>query len=153
MTKPGFVQLQDVLLDDDFPELDLALRRGRHIDRDDAALYSLLSDAQELLEAFYRRYGCELVHKPDGYFYLLPTGDKLSRRQLASGDMLVGQALALLYLHPSTIERGGLHTMEELIGQLAAVMGSDALIRAFNPKRRRYDERVAQKNVRSRVGE
>jgi len=32
-------------------------------------------------------------------------------------------------------------------------MGSDALIRAFNPKRRRYDERVAQKTVRSRVGE
>jgi chromosome condensin MukBEF MukE localization factor len=32
-------------------------------------------------------------------------------------------------------------------------MGSDALIRAFNPKRRRYDERVAQKTVRARVGE
>jgi len=83
----------------------------------------------------------------------LPTGDKLSRRQLASGDMLVGQALALLYLHPSTVERAGLHSQEELIAQLAAVMGSDALIRAFNPKRRRYDERVAQKTVRARVGE
>jgi chromosome partition protein MukE len=67
--------------------------------------------------------------------------------------MLVGQALALLYLHPSTVERGGLHTQEELIAQLATVMGSDALIRAFNPKRRRYDERVAQKTVRARVGE
>jgi chromosome partition protein MukE len=67
--------------------------------------------------------------------------------------MLVGQALALLYLHPSTVERGGLHTTEELIAQLASVMGSDALIRAFNPKRRRYDERVAQKTVRARVGE
>jgi chromosome partition protein MukE len=40
-----------------------------------------------------------------------------------------------------------------VIAQLAAVMGNDALIRAFNPKRRRYDERVAQKAVRSRVGE
>jgi chromosome partition protein MukE len=40
-----------------------------------------------------------------------------------------------------------------VVGQLAQVMGSDALIRAFNPKRRRYDERVAQKTVRSRVGE
>jgi len=153
MTRPGYAQLQDVILDPDFPELDLALRRGRHIDRDDVAWYALLGDAQDHLEAFYRRYGCELVHKTDGYFYLLPTGDKLSRRQLAIGDMLVGQALALLYLHPSTIERGGLHTTEELIAQLATVMGSDALIRAFNPKRRRYDERVAQKTVRSRVGE
>jgi len=153
MTRPGYAQLQDVILDPDFPELDLALRRGRHVDRDDVAWYALLGDAQDHLEAFYRRYGCELIHKPDGYFYLLPTGDKLSRRQLASGDMLVGQALALLYLHPRAVERAGLHTQEELIAQLAAVMGSDALIRAFNPKRRRYDERVAQKTVRSRVGE
>lgn len=153
MTRPGYAQLQDVILDPEFPELDLALRRGRHVDRDDVAWYALLGDAQDHLEVFYRRYGCELVHKSDGYFYLLPTGDKLSRRQLAPGDMLVGQALALLYLHPSTVERAGLHTHEELVAQLAAVMGSDALIRAFNPKRRRYDERVAQKAVRSRVGE
>jgi chromosome partition protein MukE len=153
MTRPGYAQLQDVILDPDFPELDLALRRGRHVDRDDVAWYALLGDAQDHLEAFYRRYGCELVHKADGYYYLLPTGDKLSRRQLATGDMLVGQSLALLYLHPSTLERGGMHTMEEVIAQLAAVMGSDALIRAFNPKRRRYDERVAQKTVRARVGE
>ena len=153
MTRPGYAQLQDVILDPDFPELDLALRRGRHVDRDDVAWYALLGDAQDHLEAFYRRYGCELIHKPDGYYYLLPTGDKLSRRQLAAGDMLVGQALALLYLHPSTVERGGLHSQEELIAQLATVMGSDALIRAFNPKRRRHDERVAQKTVRSRVGE
>ncbi|MGN6107526.1 MAG: chromosome partition protein MukE [Kofleriaceae bacterium] len=151
--RPGYAQLQDVILDADFPELDLALRRGRHVDRDDVAWYALLGDAQEHLEAFYRRYGCELIHKPDGYYYLLPTGDKLSRRQLGAGDMLVGQALALLYLHPSTIERGGLVAQEDVIAQLAAVLGSDALIRAFNPKRKRYDERVAQKTVRNRVAE
>jgi len=153
VTRPGHAQLEDVIRDPDFPDLDLALRRGRHVDRDDVAWYALLGDAQDHLEAFYRRYGCELVHKADGYYYLLPTGDKLSRRQLSAGDMLVGQALALLYLHPSTVERGGLHTHEELIAQLATVLGSDALIRAFNPKRRRYDERVAQKTVRARVGE
>jgi chromosome partition protein MukE len=153
VTRPGYAQLEDVIRDPDFPDLDLALRRGRHIDRDDVAWYALLGDAQDHLEAFYRRYGCELVHKADGYYYLLPTGDKLSRRQLSAGDMLVGQALALLYLHPSTVERGGLHSHEELIAQLATVLGSDALIRAFNPKRRRYDERVAQKTVRARVGE
>src|SRR5262245_34564061 len=107
MTRPGFVQLQDVILDDDFPELDLALRRGRHVDRDDASWYALLTDAQEHLEPFYRRYGCELIYKPDGYFYLLPIGEKLSRKHLGAGDMLVGQALALLYLDPSTVERGG----------------------------------------------
>src|SRR5688572_30593645 len=136
MSRPGFAQLQDVIMDEDFPELDTALRRGRHIDRDDASLYALLSDAQELLEEFYRRFGCELIHKTDGYFYLLPTSDKVSRRQLAPGDMLVGQALALAYLDPAAVERGGRLSGEELIAQLSAVMGSDALIAAFNPKRK-----------------
>ena len=153
MSRPGFVQLQDVIMDEDFPELDTALRRGRHIDRDDASLYALLSDAQELLEEFYRRFGCELIHKTDGYFYLLPTSDKVSRRQLGPGDMLVGQALALAYLDPAAIERGGRLSNEELVAQLSAVMGSDALIAAFNPKRKRFDERVAHKNVRNRVAE
>jgi chromosome partition protein MukE len=146
-------ELQDVVMDASFPELDLALRRGRHVDREDFAWYTLLVEGQDHLETFYRRYGCELVHKTDGYFYLLPTGDKLSRRQLSAGDMLVGQALALLYLDPATIERGGRITHEEVIAQLVVVLGSDALIRAFNPKRRRVDERVAQKTARARVAE
>jgi chromosome partition protein MukE len=149
----GYAELQDVVMDPGFPELDLALRRGRHIDRDDFAGYTLLTDAQAHLEAFYRRYGCELVHKSEGYFYLLPSGDMLSRRQLGPGDMLVGQALALLYLDPSTIERGGRVTAEDVVAQLVVVLGSDALIRAFNPKlKRKYDERIAQKNVRTHVG-
>ena len=149
----GYAELQDVVLDPSFPELDLALRRGRHADRDDLAWYTLLIEAQDHLETFYRRYGCELIHKPDGYFYLLPTGEKLSRRQLGAGDMLVGQALALLYLDPSTIEQGGRITTEAVIAQLVVVLGSDALIRAFNPKRKRYDERVAQKTARARIAE
>jgi chromosome partition protein MukE len=148
-----YAELQDVVMDPSFPELDIALRRGRHVDRDDFAWYTLLTDAQHHLEAFYRRYGCELVHKPDGYFYLLPSGDMLSRRQLAPSDMLVGQALALLYLDPATVERAGRITAEDVVAQLVVVLGSDGLIRAFNPKlKRRYDERIAQKNVRTQVG-
>jgi len=153
MTRAEFPELGDVIQDAEFPDLDLALRRGRHVDRDDVAWYALLTDGQDHLEAFYRRYGCELVHKPDGYYYLLPTGDKLSRRQLAPGDMLVGQTLALLYLDPSAIERGGRVASEDVVAQLVAVLGSDALIAAFHPKRKRHDERVAQKAVRARVGE
>lgn len=147
------LDLAEAIEDADFPALDVALRRGRHVDRDDAAWYALLGDAQDALEAFYRRYSCELIHKADGYFYLLPTGDKVSRRQLSPGEMLVGQALALLYLDPATIERGGRVTAEDLIAQLVGVLGSDALIAAFNPKRKRQDERVAQRTVRNRVGE
>jgi chromosome partition protein MukE len=153
MSKQGFALLQDVIMDPDFPDLDLALRRGRHVDRDDATWYALLSDAQELLEPFYRRYGCELIHKTDGYYYLLPTGEKLSRRQLAVGDMLVGQALALMYLDPAVMQRAGVVTHEELVAQLSSVLGTDALIAAYNPKRKRHDERIAHKNVRSHVAQ
>ncbi len=153
MSRAEFPELGDVIADADFPALDLALRRGRHIDRDDTAWYELLTSAQDHLEPFYRRYGCELIYKPDGYFYLLPTGDQLSRRQLSPTDMLVGQALALLYLDPATVERGGKAAIEDVIAQLVTVLGSDALLAAFNPKRKRQDERVAQKAVRNGVAQ
>ena len=153
MSARAFAHLQDVVLDPDFPALDMALRRGRHIDRDDASWYALLIDAQEHLEALYRRYACELIYKSDGYFFLLPSGEQLPRRQLAIGDMLVGQALALLYLDPASLERGGLVTREQVIEQLVSVLGTDALIATFLPKRRRQDEQVAQRQVRAKIAE
>jgi chromosome partition protein MukE len=153
MTDLRFARLEDVILDEAFPEVDLALRRGRHIDRDDAEGYALLVDAQDHLEVLYRRYGCELVHKSDGYFYLLPTSERLGKRHLSPGEMLVGQALALLYLDPGTASSGGIVTREQVLSHLAGVVGDDVLVRALNPKRRRYDERVAAETVRARVAD
>jgi chromosome partition protein MukE len=149
----GFASLNDAIDAESFPDVDLALRRGRHIDRDDREWYAFLVDAQALLEGFYRRFGCELIHRTDGYFYLLPTSDRLGRRHLSSGEMLVGQALTLLYLDPATVEHGGVVTHEQVVAQLAGVMGEGALVRAMNPRRRRYDERVAEEAVRSKVAE
>ncbi|HVH44279.1 MAG TPA: chromosome partition protein MukE [Labilithrix sp.] len=146
-----FATLEDVIRDDAFPELDMALRRGRHVDRDDVVWYALLVDAQDHLEPLYRRYGCELVHKSDGYFYLLPTDDRLGRRHLSPPEMLVGQAMALLYLDPAAVETGGVVTREHVLGHLAGVVGSDALVQMMNPKRRRHDERAAAETVRQAV--
>jgi chromosome partition protein MukE len=53
--------------------VDIALRRGRHIDLDDSEWFAFLTEAQPFLEAFYRRFGCELIKVEDGYFYLLPS--------------------------------------------------------------------------------
>ena len=153
MTSSKFLTLGDAVADENFPDVDLALRRGRHVDRDDGALFGFLADAEDLLEPFYRRFGAELVYRADGFYYLLPTGDRLAKRQLGVAEMLVGQALTLLYLEPATVEQGGRVTREQVLGHLAAVMGTDALVRALNPKRRRYDERVAQETVRSRVAD
>jgi chromosome partition protein MukE len=145
--------LEDAVSAEVFPDVDLALRRGRHIDRDDAEWYAFLVDAQAVLEPFYRRFGCELVHKSDGYFYLLPTSGKLGKRHLSSGEMLVGQALTLLYLDPAAVEGGGLVARDQVISQLAGVMGTEPLLRAMNPKRRRLDERMAEETTRNKVAE
>ncbi len=145
--------LQDAIDAEVFPDVDMALRSGRHIDRDDGEWYAFLVDAQDLLEGLYRRFGCEVIHRTDGYFLLLPTTDRLGKRHLSSGEMLVGQALTLLYLDPATVEHGGVVTREQVLAQLAGAMGSEVLVRAMNPRRRRYDERVAEEAVRSKVAE
>ena len=104
MSDSSFESLEAVIQDESFPDTDLALRRGRHIGRDDPS-YDFLVDAASHLEPLYRRFGCELVQRSDGYFYLLPSGDRLGRRHLSTAEMLVGQTLALCYLDPATLEQ------------------------------------------------
>jgi chromosome partition protein MukE len=148
-----FNELGDVIAHDEFPAIDLALRRGRHVHKGDEQWYPFLLEAAGLLEVFYRRYGCELIHKSDGYFFLLPVDDSLGKRQLSVPEMIVGQGLALAYLDPQTLENAGTITREALLNQLASVMGTEALMRVLNPKRRRPDERLMQRTVRQKVAE
>jgi len=144
--------LGTAVLDENFPDVDLALRRGRHIDRDDGPWYTFLVEAQDVLEPFYRRFGCELVRRTDGYFYLLPSGEKLGRRQLSTSEMVVGQGLALLYLDPQTMQTGGHIDRNTLLAHLAAILGSEGLATAMGHKSKRADERIAQQVVRRKVG-
>jgi chromosome partition protein MukE len=153
LSKASYHQLEDVILDESFPEVDLALRRGRHIHKGDERWYEFLLEAREYLEAFYRRFGCELEQRSDGYFFLLPVTDVLGKRHLGVPEMIVGQGLALCYLDPRSVQSGGVVAREELLNQLAAVMGTDALMRTLNPKRKRVDERVMQRTVRQKVNE
>jgi chromosome partition protein MukE len=156
LSRSTFHVLEEALADEHYPEVDLALRRGRHIGRDDGTMYEYLVDAQALLEAFYRRFGCELIQQSDGYFYLLPSGDRLGRRQLSAGEMLVGQTLALLYLDPATLHHGGVVGPETLLQRLSALLGTDVLVRTLDPRRWRrgkYDERIAAEAVRTKVGD
>lgn len=151
MHESAFRQLEEVVQDPLFPEVDLALRAGRHIDRDDGERYAFVLDAQSLLETFYRRYGCELIHASDGFFYLLPVSDQMGRRHLTAGEMLVGQALALVYLEPATVQAGGVTQQSLVLARLASLVGERDLIQALNPRRRKYDERIAQETVRMEI--
>jgi chromosome partition protein MukE len=153
VTGSTFHSLEAAIADEHFPDVDLVLRRGRHIGRDDGTAYDYLVDAQALLEGFYARFGCELVQRSDGYFYLLPAGDRLGRRQLSAGEMLVGQTLALLYLDPATLQHGGLIGREALLQRLSGLLGTDVLVRTLSPRKRKYDERIAAEMVRAQVGE
>jgi chromosome partition protein MukE len=153
MNSAVFDSLEAVIADERFPDVDLMLRRGRHVGRDDGSLYDYLVEAQVLLEPFYRRLGAELIQQSDGYFYLLPGGDRLGRRQLSVGEMLVGQVLALLYLDPASLQHGGLATREALLQRLSGLLGTEELVRTLNPRKRKFDERVAAETVRVQVGE
>lgn len=148
-----FLRLEEVVNDPVFPEVDVALRRGRHVDRDDGDLYHLLVDAQDLLEEFYRRYRCELVQQSDGYFYLLPLGEQVSHRTLSAGEMLVGQTLALYYLDPAKLQSAGTCTRTQLLARLTGLVGVRELAKALEPRRRSFDdERVVQGVIRTKLG-
>jgi chromosome partition protein MukE len=153
VTASTFHTLEDALADETYPDVDLKLRRGRHIGRDDGTEYEYLVDAQALLEPFYRRFGCELIQRSDGYFFLLPSGDRLGRRHLSNGEMLVGQTLALLYLDPATLQHGGIASRTALLQRLSALLGIDVLIRTLSPRKRKYDERIAADTVRAQVAD
>jgi chromosome partition protein MukE len=145
---PGLLEVID---DPSFPEVDLALRFGRHIDADDAARYEFLREAQPHLERFYQRYGYELVHAQGGFFFLLPQAEKLGRRHLGVAEMLTGQALALTYLDPSTVDTGGAITRGQVIDMLAHIVGEHRLMTALHPRKRKLDERIARESVRREI--
>lgn len=151
MSESAYERLEDVILDPLFPELDLALRAGRHIDADEGSNYELLAEALPFLEPFYHRYGWELVASPAGYFYLVPLGERLSRRHLTMGEMLVGQALALIYLDPATIETAGSATRAQVVELLQHLVGEERLYLELHPRRRRIDERIAAESVRREI--
>jgi chromosome partition protein MukE len=159
MTTGSFKNLEEVISDDQFPKLDLALRRGRHIGRDDSEMYEFLVDAQPVLEPFYQRFGCELIQQSDGYFYLLPrpSNTELRRRQLSRGEMLVGQALAVLYLDPATLQHGGVVAREVLLHRLNGLLSTEVLATTLDGRRfrrgKKLDDRVAAESIRTKVGE
>ncbi len=129
----GFPDLASVIDDPLFPRLDQALRSGLHVDRRVPGDYHYLVDAQKWLEHHYQRYGADLVHAPDGFFYLRPVGDRLPVRRLTPAEMLVGQTLALFALEPATLEAGHL-TRAQILERLRDLMGTDKVLRALRPK-------------------
>lgn len=130
-----FADLAAVIADPLFPPLDQALRGGRHVDRQVPGHFQFLVDAQTWLEPHYARYGADLVFAPDGFFYLRPVGDRLPVSRLGAPEMLVGQALALFYLEPATLEAGYV-TRVQVTERLRDLLGDARLVRGLLPRNR-----------------
>lgn len=149
--EPTYQSLAAALEDPIFPEVDALLRQGRHIHRGETERYAFLCEANDHLERWYRRYGCDLVRTSDGYFYLLPQQEKIRRRQLSVADMLLGKVLALLYLEPETLQKGGVVGRAQALQSLTTLVGQENLLLRFNPRKKRRDERTEQENVRNEL--
>lgn len=151
MNEERFQRLEEVVTDPLFAEIDTDLREGRHVNSDETERYGFLRDAQAQLEGFYRQYDCELRRATDGFFYLMPNGDRLGRRRLTAAEMLAGQSLALLYLDPQTARSRGVITSAQVVQRLETLVGRDRLVAELLPRRKRLDERVAQDAVREEI--
>ena len=74
----------------------------------------------------------------------------LHRHRIAQRD---GQKLALMYLDPATLQHGGMVERETLLQRLSGLLGTETLVRTLNPRRRKFDERIAAETVRTKVAE
>lgn len=152
--EPRYGRLVAVIEDDLFPEVDMLLRRGVHVDPDDVGQHAFLEEARPHLEAFYDRYGCELRQTPEHVYYLRPRGDQLGRRHLGRSDMLVGQALALLRLDPETTTTAGrvpTARILEVLSQLLGEEGAGEALTQSTRRKRRTSETSAQKRIRTEL--
>jgi chromosome partition protein MukE len=148
-----YQNIADVVMHPLFAGVDMSLRKGRHIAKDEFEAYEFLMDANHLLEPFYAKYSCQLVYQNDGYFYLLPSGDQLGNRHLSAGEMLIGQALTLLYFDPNSLSRGGIVTKEQVITRLVAIVGTEALVKIFHPRKKKINEKVMGDLIRSKLSD
>ncbi len=135
--------LGDVIADERFSGVDLALRRGRHIGLDDVEDFAFLQDTRHLLRDFYDGYGWQLEFADEGLFFLVPLNDSLGRSQLSENAMLVGQACLLLHLDRASTRDAGWVTRAQVLEHLGAVLGEEELgARLTGTKKRRETRRI-----------
>lgn len=143
--------LGDVVGHEVFPEVDLRLREGGHIDDLDLEMFTFLEDARPFLEQFYERFGCQLVRSVDGYYFLRPRGDRLGQRKLSAAEMLVGQALCLLRMDPASLRTSWRVKRARVLEVIEQLVGADRLGLALKPRRGRRLKAVEEERIRDEV--
>ncbi len=136
----GYRTIGDVIRDERFAEVDVLLRKGRHVGVEDVEQYAFLEEARPLLDTFYGAYSWDLEADDAGFFYLRPRGD-LGGAELSANAMLVGQACLLLKLEPETVRSHGRVTRSQVLEQLGAVVGEEELARRLTGAKDRRETR------------
>jgi chromosome partition protein MukE len=151
-SETSYQNLNDVLDDPLFPEIDCQLRKGVHIGHEDITAYSFLQDASQFLRSFYKRYHCELVHdnkEEADFFFLSSYGDLLGNRKLSAAEMVVGMTLAYMLMDPEYISKK--IPLDRLIFTMKGLMGNDEYLLRMAPRFRgrdsEGDEQKAEKEV------
>lgn len=118
-----------------FPELDTALRAGRHIGLDELEQHTFLMDFQAEFEQFYQRYNVELILASEGFFYLRPCSTTLIARSVLSElDMMIGKVLCYLYLSPERLAHEGIFTLQVLHEELLTLADENKLLKLVNQR-------------------
>jgi len=150
--------IADLFRDQDFPEVDIALRRGCHIDEDaDRDQHLFIERYQVALQAFYRAYDADLMRDPDGYWALVPLSSSPFRiRHLHRAEMVVGLALAHLRMDPAILASQMTVSEEQLLTNIDALFGGQERLqtllgRGRGPKRTIHGQQKIRKIVRKAV--
>lgn len=139
-TDTPYQNLGDIINDELFPELDSRLRRGEHIDSRHTKLFNILNDASQWLGEYYHRYGVDLIHTPEDFYYLKPGNSQkqlIKSRKLDELTMVCGQVLALYHMDPEQLEGSGWISLDAIYERLRLLLDDIYLCKLL--ERRKLD--------------
>lgn len=132
-------------LDKQFVDVDLALRRGGHINRSNLVAYDWLCNNHDDLKGFYANYGATLAQHPDGFFFLTVSGSKLRSRLLPKPCIHLGMFIALKARDPEITRSSGWMQITQLFHDIETTVSKDVLQQVYAPKRKEnvVDDRIS----------
>ena len=152
MDEKKYKNLEEVITDELFPEVDHKLRSGWHFGLEEVAHYEFLEKTLPKLNQFYAGYRCRLASDPEGYFYLVSDGDLMGQRRLTAAEMLAGQTLALLSLDPVYLQDRGRIPKDHVLGALEKLVEREQLLAVVAPRARAGNRERDAQRIREEVG-
>jgi chromosome partition protein MukE len=119
-----------------FAEIDIDLRRGRHISRNEISRFEFITQNFEAYESFYAAYGARLIQHPDGFFFLVAKGSLMPTRVLPRSVMHLGIFIAFKRRDPDLTRTNGTMSIAGLIQDLETSVPPETLVKVFAPKQK-----------------